>query len=101
MQNLTGTWSCKDGLTYEFTQIGMTLYTAGNNNTVGGYKIVGLGAIDEKSQLVTLQWADTPNSEGFGHSGVVLMDGSTKGSLKKLGGSPDFGIGNFTLIKAG
>jgi hypothetical protein len=100
MQNLTGTWSCKDGLTYEFTQVSNTVYTAGNNNSAGGSKNVGFGVIDEKNQLVTLQWADTPNSNGFGNKGVLLMDASVEGKLTKVGGSPEFGIGDFTQVKA-
>ena len=101
MQKLTGKWSCEDGMTYEFTQVGVTLYTAGNNNSAGGSKNVGFGVIDEDSQLITLQWDDTPNSNGFGNKGVLLMDGSTPGKLKKLAGSEGFGIGNFSLISAG
>lgn len=99
MQDLTGKWSCTDGMTYYFTQVGNLLYTAGNNNSAGGSKNVGFGTINIDTQEVIFQWADTPDSDGFGHKGVLFMDASVPGKLTKKAGSASFGIGNFTKIQ--
>lgn len=96
MQDLTGTWSCQDGLTYYFTQVGNTLFIAGNNDSAGGSKNVGFGLINTDTQAVILQWADTPNSNGFGNKGVLYMDASVAGKLTRTAGDSRFGIGNFT-----
>lgn len=98
MQDLTGTWSCQDGLTYYFTQVGNTLFIAGNNNSVGGFKNVGFGIINSNTQSVILQWADTPNSNGFGNNGILYMDASVNNQLTKKAGDARYGIGDFTRI---
>ncbi len=96
MQDLSGNWSCQDGLTYSFTQVGNQLFIAGNNNSVGGDKNVGFGSIDVETQSVILTWADTFNSQGYGHKGVLFMDASEPNKLVKKAGSEAYGIGNFT-----
>lgn len=96
MQNLTGTWSCSDGMSYYFTQVGNVLFIAGNGASVGGSYNVGFGTIDIEAREIILQWADTPNSSGFGNKGVLFMDAGTPGKLTKKAGSTQFGIGNFT-----
>ena len=95
MQNLTGTWNCNDGGTYYITQIENTIYLSGSAR---GWYNVGYGVINIADQSIALQWADTPNSAGFGNSGLCYLDASQNGVITKKAGNPTFGIGNFTKI---
>lgn len=99
MKNLTGKWSCPDGLTYNMTQIGNQLFIAGNNDRESELKNVGYGTINQETATIVLTWADTPNSEGFGHHGVLYMTAVSENELKRDAGNPKFGIGNFTRMK--
>lgn len=93
MINLTGTWAGGDTLTYQFTQVGNVLFIRGDKDNLHN---VGFGTIEMETNLVILQWADTPDSSGFGHKGVLLMEIIGNNQLSKKGGSASFGIGNFT-----
>jgi hypothetical protein len=97
MQKLTGTWRGDgDGMTYHFTQIENDLYMYGNNSSCHN---VGFGTIDEDSATVILQWADTPDSAGFGHHGICYLDASQEGTITKKAGDAHYAIGNFTRVE--
>jgi hypothetical protein len=97
MQSLTGTWNCSgDGMTYYLTQIGNVLYLMGSGN--GCYN-AGTGVIHPDDATIILQWADTPNSRGYGNNGICFLNASQNNVITKTAGSPNFGIGNFTKVQ--
>ena len=94
MYDLTGTWTSGDSLTYQFTQIGNTLLTKGDNGR--GWMNVGSGYIEPDTNQIIMHWGDTPDSKGFGAKGVLFMEIKDQDHIEKKGGSANFGIGNFT-----
>ncbi|AIJ07265.1 MULTISPECIES: hypothetical protein [Edwardsiella] len=96
MQNLTGKWLCHgDGMTYQITQDGNAVFVSGSGN---GCHNVGFGVIDPQDQSVVLNWADLPDSKGFGAKGTCYIDASHPGTLKKKEGSAKYAIGNFEKV---
>jgi hypothetical protein len=93
MQNITGTWTCGDGLTYFITQSANDILLLGMGNS--SYN-VGTGTINPSDNTIVLTWADTPNSNGYGNHGICFLDASQNGVIRKKDGSQNFGIGNFT-----
>jgi len=94
MQELNGTtWFCGgDQMTYHFTRIENTLYSMGANSSNTVFN-VGVGTIHPEDSTIIFQWADTPNSKGFGNHGICFFDASQKDIITKKAGSPGFGIG--------
>ncbi len=95
MQNLTGKWTSGDGMTYQIVQVGESVFISGAGN---GYHNVGFGTIDADSKSLIMQWADTPDSGGFGSKGNCYIDISAPGVMRKQAGSARYGIGNFNKV---
>ena len=96
MQELTGKWhSAGDGMIYQIAQYGNNIYLYGSGN---GCTNVGFGTLDPQEKSIIFQWADTPDSKGFGSHGICYLDASQPGLIIKKAGCPQYSIGNFRKI---
>lgn len=102
MSDLTGTYSCNDGGTYQMAQDGTNLYSHGIAGSVGGWSNVFFGSIN--GSTVGINWADIPGGIGPASGAFALTigkNGQGQTTLTTTGLHPNFAGTIWTMESAG